>query len=147
MDLKTNGCFAWLKNIKKTLNERWARFRTKHNKRDKIDNISTTYLHHLLARRNERALLDQFINEILNNAQTDIESQIRHVESALDIISMTSSVISQIAEAVVTDSLTSVVHNVNQSAETNRPKTLTELMNTFGIVNETNDDGMPAVSD
>ncbi|KAL4225970.1 hypothetical protein ACF0H5_013957 [Mactra antiquata] len=146
MDKKTSGCFVWLKNLRESLTERWARYRAKH-RRDKTYNVSTTYLHRLLARNNEQTLLDKFINEILHNAQTTLESQIRNAESALDKISMTSSVISQIAEAVVTDSLTSLVQNANQSAETNRPKILSEFMNTFGIAKETTDYGMPTVSD
>ncbi|KAL4225975.1 hypothetical protein ACF0H5_013962 [Mactra antiquata] len=147
MDQKTNGCFAWFKNMKESLTRRWTKFRSKH-KRDILDTrYNTTYLHHLLTRTNEKTLLDQFINEILNNAKTDLESQIMNMESTLDRLSMSSSIISQIADALVTDSLTSIANDINQSADVCRQKTISEFMNTFGIANETHDDGMPAVSD
>ncbi|KAL4225890.1 hypothetical protein ACF0H5_013878 [Mactra antiquata] len=147
MDQKTSGCFAWFRNMKESLTERWTKFKKRH-RRDKFENqINVTYLHRLLSRRNEQALLDQFVNELLIKAKSDIDSEIMNIESTLDNISMSSSIISQLADAVVTESLSSLANNINQSADVNGPKTVSEIINTFGIAKESNDDGMPAVSD
>ncbi|XP_053408813.1 uncharacterized protein LOC123560797 [Mercenaria mercenaria] len=71
-------------------------------------------------------------------------------KSADDGVSLSSSIISQIADIAVTESLSNVVleDDVNHSAiHDARPKTIKEFMETFGIVgDEVADDGLPTVS-
>ncbi|XP_053372851.1 uncharacterized protein LOC123561880 [Mercenaria mercenaria] len=70
-------------------------------------------------------------------------------KSAYDGVSLSSSIISQIADIAVTESLSNVVleDDVNHSAfHDARPKTIKEFMEVFGIVDDVAGDGLPTVS-
>ncbi|XP_060576382.1 uncharacterized protein LOC132733723 [Ruditapes philippinarum] len=200
MASENRGCFVWLISLKKSCNERFARFRNRMRQRYyarrgktldpetllnetgtadmvvcKIASKSTKVVPENLSSKNEEAvdsnittvtgtaaddesmaddiLVEEFVTRI-NKAADTLRQELPSntttvtVKRADDNISLSSSIISQIADIAVTESLTNIMTDadINQSA-IRAPRTVKEFKEAFGITGyDAIDDGLPPVS-
>ncbi|XP_060581691.1 uncharacterized protein LOC132738243 [Ruditapes philippinarum] len=201
MASENRGCFVWLISLKKSCNERFARFRNRMRQRyyarrgktldpetllnetgtadmvvckiasksnkvvpqnlsskndDNVDTENTTVTE-IIANDKTTAddkLVAEYVTCIINKAADTLRQELSNntipvtVSPADDNISLSSSIISQIADMAVTESLSNIVMDadINQSA-TRAPRTVKEFKEAFGITGyDVIDDGLPPVS-
>ncbi|XP_060553849.1 uncharacterized protein LOC132714936 [Ruditapes philippinarum] len=201
MASENRGCFVWLISLKKSCNERFARFRNRMRQRYyarrgktldpdtllnetgtadmvvcKIASKSTKVVPQNMSSKNDEAvdskirtltgtaaddesmaddiLVVEFVTRIINKAADTLRQELPSntttvtVKPADDNISLSSSIISQIADMAVTESLTNIMTDadINQSA-IRAPRTVKEFKEAFGITGyDVIDDGLPPVS-
>ncbi|XP_060553850.1 uncharacterized protein LOC132714937 [Ruditapes philippinarum] len=201
MASENRGCFVWLISLKKSCNERFARFRNRMRQRYyarkgktldpetllnetgtadmvvcKIASKSTKVVPQNMSSKNDEAvdskirtvtgtaaddesmaddiLVEEFVTRIINKAADTLRQELSSntttvtVKPAGDNISLSSSIISQIADMAVTESLTNIMTDadINQSA-IRAPRTVKEFKEAFGITGyDAIDDGLPPVS-
>ncbi|XP_060572519.1 uncharacterized protein LOC132730575 [Ruditapes philippinarum] len=99
-------------------------------------------------------LVAEYVTGIINKAADSLRQELHSntttvtVRPADDNVSLSSSIISQIADMAVTESLSNIVTaaNINQSA-IRKAKTIKEFKEAFGITgSDVTDDGLPPVS-
>ncbi|XP_060577050.1 uncharacterized protein LOC132734341 [Ruditapes philippinarum] len=196
MASENRGCFVWLISLKKSCNERFARFRNRMRQRyyarrgktldpetllnetgnadmvvSKIASKSNKVVPQKLPSKNEDIvdneiatvtettaddkLVEEYVACIIDKAADTLRQElpcntkIVTLRPADDNISLSSSIISQIADMTVTESLLNIVTDadINHSA-IRAPRTVKEFKEAFGITEcDITDDGLPPVSD
>ncbi|XP_060592281.1 uncharacterized protein LOC132746993 [Ruditapes philippinarum] len=195
------GCCVWLISLKKSCNERFARFRNRLRQRyyarrgktldpetllnetgtadmvvgkiaskankvvpqklsfmndDAVDTESTTVPD---TTADDKTIADdrfvlEYVTHIINKAADTLRQELPSntttisVIPADDNISLSSSIISQIADMAVTESLSNIVMDVDMNhSATTAPRTIKEFKEVFGITGYDDiDDGLPPVS-
>ncbi|XP_060606611.1 uncharacterized protein LOC132758923 [Ruditapes philippinarum] len=196
MARENRGCFVWLISLKKSCNERFARFRNRMRQRyyarrgktldpetllnetgnadmvvckiasksnkvapqwlssligDVVDNESTT----VKETTSDDKLVEEYVTCIINKAADTLRQELPSntttltVRPADDNISLSSSIISQIADMAVTESLSNIVMDADTNYSAFRaPRTIKEFKEVFGITGcDITDDGRSPVSD
>ncbi|XP_060581698.1 uncharacterized protein LOC132738248 isoform X1 [Ruditapes philippinarum] len=196
MASENRGCFVWLISLKKSCNERFARFRNRMRQRYyarrgktldpetllnetgnadmvvcKIASKSNKVVHQNMSSVNDDVvdnenstvievtvddkLVEEYVACIIDKAADTLRQELPSntetvtVRPADDNISLSSSIISQIADMAVTESLSNIVADadINHSA-IRAPRTVTEFKEAFGITGcDITDDGLPPVSE